>query len=129
MTPSLRPPLRHRATVTRNVETGVSPTRSPLPPRFEVVDTALPCHFWEPGAPGDGEHLGPNTDVVSIGPRMLVRRVADVGVGDEVSEVRAGTAVIRSGRLRVTEDLWRSTHRELGLELVSGVEPAAQAYS
>lgn len=123
---SLLPPLRHRAVVERNVEGGLSPTRQLLPPRFEQLHSALPCHFWEvetlPGQSATSLRLGPNTDVVVEGLRMLVRRDADVDVGDEVPAVTVavGGTVITDQRMRVVRRLWRSTHRELGLELIRG---------
>lgn len=135
MSMHLLPPLRFRATVERNVETELSPTRSPLPPRFAPHLADLRCFFWEPreipgGRGMGGLQLGPNTDKVVEGPRLLVRRDADVKIGDEITEIRTrGGVVVRAGRLRIVEDLWRSTHREIGLELVTGIPVTEAAYS
>lgn len=125
-----RPPLRHRAVVERNVETGLSPTRSPLPARFEVHDAALPCHLWEvenvPGRTAAGLLEGPNVDIVVEGLRMLVKADADIDVNDEISQVSLGTRILTAHRMRVVKHLIRETHAELALELVrAGVQPVA----
>lgn len=122
------PPLRHLATLERNVTTGLSPTNQPLPPEWDVVDTALPCSYWEPSraadAEGAGLREGPNANIHALGPRMIVAPEADVRVGDRFTEVRRPTSalapvVITRQTSRVVEILWRETHQELGLELVS----------
>lgn len=117
------PPLRHRATLKRAPAAGLSPTRQPLPSTPVVVDAELECHYWEPtraaDAAGAGLREGPNVVVVALGPRMLVARAADVRVSDVVAEVRDGSDVVTSQAMRVEEVLWRSTHQELGLELLS----------
>lgn len=121
-----RPPLRHRAVVERNAETGLSPTRQPLPPRYESLHAALPCHFWEveevPGRSSAGLREGPNVDLIVHGLRMLVAKDADVEVGDKilsVVEAQSG-AVITDNPMRIVKNLWRSTHREIGMEQAHG---------
>lgn len=119
------PPLRHLAVVARNVETGTSPTRQPLPPRFETLHEALPCHFWEveevPGRSSAGLREGPNVDIIVHGLRVLVRRDADIDVGDKITSVvdLMGNTV-SDATMRCVKNLWRSTHRELAFELVRG---------
>lgn len=122
---AIRPPLRMRAVLERNTETGLSPTRQPLPPAFEPVADALPCWYWEPERAVDsaraGLREGPNIVAVALGPRMLVRPTADVRVDDRVTQVRwAGSSeVISAQPMRVIEVLWRQSHTDVGLELVS----------
>lgn len=127
------PPLRYRATLERNVESGLSPTNQPLPKRYEVVDGELACHYWEPpraaDASGAGLREGPNVVVVALGPRLLVGRRSDVRVEDIVTEVRMPDGEVVTGqRMRVEEILFRASHTEVGLELISSgpvVEGAA----
>lgn len=119
----MRPPLTHTAVLARNVETATSPTNQPLPPTYEVVTAALRCKYWEPDRAVDramaGLREGPNVVVVAVGPRMLVATEADVRVNDRVTEVRSGAGVITGQPMRVVEVLWRASHQEVGLELVS----------
>lgn len=119
----MSPPMPHRATLERNVEAGLSETRQPLAPSYDVVDEALPCAYWEPERAIDGSRgglrEGPNVVLVAVGPRMLIRRRADVRVGDVVAEVRAGAEVVTAQRMRVTEVLWRRSHQDVGMELIS----------
>lgn len=121
--PVIRPPLRHRATLERNTATGTSPTNQPLAPTFEVVNDDLHCHYWEPERAVDTAHAGlregPNTVVVALGPRLLVRTDAEVLVGDRVTEVRSRAGIVSAEAMRVVEVLWRSSHTEIGLELTS----------
>lgn len=118
-----RPPMRHRATVERLTSGGLSPTRQQLPGSRAVVIADMPCSYWEPtraaDAAGAGLREGPNVVIVALGPRMLVRKAEDIRVGDVVTEVREGTNVITSQQMRAEEVLWRSTHQEVGLELLS----------
>ncbi len=120
---AIRPPLRFVAQLERNTETGVSPTRQPLAPVFAVIDSALPCFYWEPESAVDtaraGLREGPNAVLVAIGPRLLVRRDADVQIGDRISSVRAGSTVVSVQTMRVVEVLFRQTHTDVGLELIS----------
>lgn len=122
------PPLRHSATLERNVETGKSPTNQRLPARFEVLEAELPCSYWEPSraadAQGAGLREGPAVNIHALGPRMIVSTLADVRVGDRVTEVRGQggdgrTYVITRQAARVVEVLWRESHQEAGLELIS----------
>lgn len=122
--PAIIPPLRHRATLERAAAGGLSPTRQRLRSALAVVEADVPCHYWEPtraaDAAGAGLREGPAVVVVALGPRMLVRKAADFRVGDVVTSVREpGGAVITSQSMRVEEVLWRSTHQEVGLELLS----------
>jgi len=122
---AIRPPLRHRVVLERNVETGISATRSPLPPRFEPVATSMPAHYWEPERAVDaartGLREGPNVIAVALGPRLLVRREADVRIEDRVTQVRwaGGSEVITAQPMRVVEVLWRQSHTDVGLELIT----------
>lgn len=115
------PPLRHRASVSRNTEAGEAASGLPLPGTLEELHEALPCHFWEDRAlPRELGQAGLREGLVNLiaeGPRMLVRRSADIAEGDVVTEVRMGAEVIATG-MRVVENLWRQSHRELGLERV-----------
>lgn len=117
------PPMPHRATLERNTESGLSETRQPLAPSYAVVAEALPCAYWEPERAIDGSRgglrEGPNVVLVAVGPRMLVRRQADVQVGDLITEIRAGTEVVSAQRMRITEVLWRRSHQDVGMELIS----------
>ena len=114
----LTPPFRHRATVERDVESGVDAWNAPLPRVPEVLEAAQPCDYWV-----DQETLveGPNIAATVEMPRMLIPRDATVTVGDEVPEVRNERGeVISSGRLRVTGDVRQEpSHRELRLELAA----------
>lgn len=118
------PPLPHRAILKRHPDPGLSATNQPLPPvEPETIDAALRCAYWEPERAVDGSRgglrEGPNVVLVAIGPRMLVRRRADVRVGDLVTEVRYGAAVVTAQPMRVTEVLWRRSHQDVGMELLS----------
>ena len=127
------PPLRHVAVVQRNTETGEDQNRLPLPPIWAQVQAALPCHYWEPRERprthlgSAGLRAGPNVESSIEGMRLLVRQDADILLNDVVVRVSTkGGQVVREGRLQVVEDLWRSTHRDLGLEAVGGVVPAPE---
>lgn len=119
------PPMRHRATLERNTEDGLSPTRQPLPPSYEEVTVDLPCFYWEPGRSVDGARAGlregPDVVAVALGPQMLVGRRADVRVGDRVTGVRFAQSgeVITDQASRIVEVLFRQTHTHVGLELIS----------
>lgn len=118
------PPLRFRATVERNTETGKSPTGQPLPPEYATVTTDLPCFYWESEqvVTGTGRSSGltegPRVVAVIEGPRMLVAQAADIRIGDRIPLIKVGTRVIADRPARVVKDLWRQTHRELALEAV-----------
>jgi hypothetical protein len=113
------PPFRHRATVMRNTETGLDPGRNPLPPVFDIHDADLACDFW---VPVERRVEGPDVNVSIESGRMLVRKSADITVGDLVTEVRErGGEVIEQGNLRIQADLpMPPSHRELVLELIAG---------
>lgn len=115
----LSPPLRHRATVQRDRESGTDSWNNPLPPSLETIHTALPCDYW---VRAERETIGPNVNVLVEDSRMLVAKDADIVVGDVVTLIvnRRGD-VLASGDLRVAADLMMEpTHRELGLEYQSG---------
>lgn len=118
----ITPPLPHRASVSRNTESGTAASGQPLPGEFAELHEALPCFFWEGRALalelGQGGLREGNVNIVAEGPRLLVRRSADIGIADVVTEVRMGEEVIATG-MRVVEDLWRQGHREVALERVA----------
>lgn len=126
------PTLPHRATVQRNTETGLDANRQPKPATFEVHDAALPCTYWEAverpraGVGTAGLRRGPDIGVLVEGTHLLVARTADIRIGDLVTEVRTpdGT-VISSDRYEVVQDLWRRSHRELGLEVAKATAGVA----
>lgn len=132
MIPAITPPMPHVATVERSAAAGESPSRQRLPPRWETHIEAMPCAYWQPeklplSTGSSGLREGPNVDVVSDGPRMLIGRLADVGVGDRIVNVRAGDQVISAGPMPIVDDLWRRTHRELALERPGARVPAGAA--
>jgi hypothetical protein len=121
MIPMIAAPLVHTAVVERSTAAGESPSRQRLPARWAVHLEAMPCTFWQPeklplSTGSSGLREGPNVVVVSDGPRLLVARTADVGVGDRIREVRAGETVLAVGPMPVVDDLMRRSHRELALE-------------
>ncbi len=131
MIPAITPRFPHRAVVRRDRAVGSSPSGNRLPADFATHIAALPCAYWEPSdlplANGPvGLRQGPNVDVVAAGPRMLIPQGADVGVGDQIVDVVAAGRSITAGPLRVVDDQWRRTHRELGLE-EAGATVAAEA--
>lgn len=123
------PPFPHLATVERDRAVGTSPSGNRLPADFDTHIADLPCAYWEPdelplASGAAGLRLGPAVNVVAEGPRMLIPSGTDVGVGDRIVNVRAGTGVITAGPLRIVVDRWRRTHRELALEQAGGRVPA-----
>lgn len=121
MIPAITPPFPHRAVVERDRAVGRAPSGGRLPADFQEHIAELPCAYWVPdelplASGAAGIRLGPSVDVVANGPRMLVPRLVDVGVGDRIRDVSAGGQVIDAGPLRIVVDRWRRTHRELGLE-------------
>lgn len=126
---AVTPPLPHLVTVKRDRAVGTSLSGNRLPADFQVHIADLPCAYWVPdelplASGAAGLRVGPSVDVVAQGPRVLIAQAADVGVGDQLVDVRSGSQVITAGPLRVVVDRWRRTHRELGLEQASGREPA-----